>query len=186
MSMQDRLVVKSHLNERSERKARTKMTSAPIPLKLTAVPMTRIMTTPKGSGMKPMRRETRSEWSDKAWERASLFNFIRLELLHGYIAIEPNLKEYKGGKNPDCTEGVPWIGNGTHGNSTNEKTTCFSVNKGTLAEMLSYKDGSLIKRKIIASLLFLPISHIRATVRLRRKEKPLGSRFILLVQYARS
>ena len=185
--MHGQLVVNSHLNERRERKARTKMTSAPSPLKLTAVPMTRLMTTPKRSGMKPMRRETRSEWSDKAWERASLFNFIRLELLHGYtIAIEPNLKGYKGGKNPDCTEGVPWIGNGAHGNSTNEKTTCFSVNKGTLAEMLSYKDGSLIKRKIIDSLLFLPISHTRATVRLRRKETPLGSRFILLVQYARS
>ncbi len=45
------------------------MAGAPTPSKRMADPMTLIMTTPSGSGMKPMRRETLSEWSEKAWKK---------------------------------------------------------------------------------------------------------------------
>ena len=34
---------------------------------LIAVPTTRIITTPSGRGMNPIRRDTMSEWSEKAW-----------------------------------------------------------------------------------------------------------------------
>jgi len=42
------------------------MATAPSPLKRMAEPITRIMTTPSGKGVKPMRRETTSLWSEKA------------------------------------------------------------------------------------------------------------------------
>ncbi len=45
------------------------MAGAPTPSKRMADPITLIMTTPSGSGMKPMRRETLSEWSEKAWNK---------------------------------------------------------------------------------------------------------------------
>jgi hypothetical protein len=57
---------KMYLKVTRQRYAKKKMKMAPLVFPLTAVPITLIMTTPRGSGMNPIRLETMSEWSEKA------------------------------------------------------------------------------------------------------------------------
>ena len=61
-----------YLKVNRQQYARKQTTRNPFELDFIAVLITRIIKTPKGKGMNPIRRETISEWSEFAWKMPNL------------------------------------------------------------------------------------------------------------------
>ena len=64
------LILNQHyLKVNRQKYAKRQTTRNPLELDFIAVLITRIIKTPKGKGMNPIRRETISEWSEFAWKK---------------------------------------------------------------------------------------------------------------------